>query len=165
GVGVLSAGEVMGAGLGAHAVAGVSFAVIAVVASAFGNWFAWRGQQAGSQVLPSTAWAMAYGTGTLALYALVTGVSWSVAWSPAYVISLLYLAVFGSVIAFGLYFTIARARGYAVASYISALTPPIAMLVSVMFEGARFGVLALVGLALVLAGQLFLIRAPKRSAA
>ena len=80
-------------------------------------------------------------------------------------ISLLYLAVFGSVIAFGLYFTIARARGYAVASYISALTPPIAMLVSVMFEGARFGVLALVGLALVLAGQLFLIRAPKRSAA
>ncbi|WP_303699614.1 DMT family transporter [Brevundimonas naejangsanensis] len=165
GVGVLSAGEVLGAGLGGHAVAGVSFAVIAVVASAFGNWFAWRGQQAGSQVLPSTAWAMAYGTGTLALYAVITGVSWSVAWSPAYVISLLYLAVFGSVIAFGLYFTIARARGYAVASYISALTPPIAMLVSVMFEGARFGVLALVGLALVLAGQLFLIRAPKRSAA
>ena len=36
GVGVLSAGEVMGAGLGVHAVAGVSFAVIAVVASAFG---------------------------------------------------------------------------------------------------------------------------------
>jgi len=88
-----------------------------------------------------------------------------VAWSPAYVISLLYLAVFGSVIAFGLYFTIARARGYATASYISALTPPIAMLVSVMFEGARFGVLAFVGLALVLAGQVFLIRAPKRSAA
>jgi hypothetical protein len=34
-----------------------------------------------------------------------------------------------------------------------------------MFEGARFGLLALVGLALVLAGQVFLIRAPKRSAA
>jgi hypothetical protein len=39
------------------------------------------------------------------------------------------------------------------------------MLVSVLFEGARFGVIAFVGLALVLAGQLFLIRAPKRSAA
>ena len=71
----------------------------------------------------------------------------------------------GVSIAFGLYFTIARARGYALASYISALTPPIAMLVSVMFEGARFGVIAFAGLALVLAGQLFLIRAPKRSAA
>ena len=150
---------------GVHAVAGVSFAVIAVVASAFGNWFAWKGQQAGAQVLPGTAWAMAYGTGALALYGLITGVSWSVAWSPAYVISLLYLSLFGSVIAFGLYFTIARARGYALASYISALTPPIAMLVSVLFEGAKFGWIAFVGLGLVLAGQLFLIRAPKRSAA
>ncbi|MGH7018927.1 MAG: DMT family transporter [Brevundimonas sp.] len=165
GVAVLSGGEVMGAGLGLHAVEGVTFAVIAVVASAFGNWFAWKGQEAGAQVLPGTAWAMAYGTGALALYGLVTGVSWSVAWSPAYVISLLYLSLFGSVIAFGLYFTIARLRGFALASYVSALTPPIAMLVSVLFEGARFGVIAFVGLALVLAGQLFLIRAPKRSAA
>ncbi|MFC5374620.1 DMT family transporter [Brevundimonas faecalis] len=165
GVAVLSGGEVMGAGLGAHAVEGVVFAVIAVVASAFGNWFAWKGQQAGAEVLPGTAWAMAYGTAALALYGVVTGVSWSVAWSPAYVVSLLYLSLFGSVIAFGLYFTIARARGYALASYISALTPPIAMLVSVLFEGAKFGVTALIGLALVLAGQLFLIRAPKRSAA
>lgn len=165
GVAVLSGGQVMGAGLGVHAIAGVSFAVIAVIASAFGNWFAWRGQQAGAEVLPGTAWAMAYGTIVLALYGLVTGVSWSVEWSPAYVVSLLYLSVFGSVIAFGLYFTIARARGYALASYISALTPPIAMLVSVLFEGATFGLTALIGLALVLAGQLFLIRAPKRSAA
>lgn len=165
GVAVLSAGQIMGAGLGAHAVEGVAFAVTAVVASAFGNWFAWKGQTAGAEVLPGTAWAMAYGTILLALYGLVTGVSWSVAWSPAYVISLLYLSLFGSVIAFGLYFTIARARGYALASYISALTPPIAMLVSVLFEGATFGLTALIGLGLVLAGQLFLIRAPKRSAA
>ncbi|WP_333612869.1 DMT family transporter, partial [Brevundimonas bullata] len=41
GVAVLSGGEVMGAGLGLHAVEGMTFAVIAVVASAFGNWFAW----------------------------------------------------------------------------------------------------------------------------
>jgi hypothetical protein len=39
------------------------------------------------------------------------------------------------------------------------------MLVSVLFEGAKFGWIAFVGLGLVLAGQLFLIRAPKRSAA
>jgi hypothetical protein len=68
--------------------------------------------------------------------------------TPHYVLSLLYLSLFGSVIAFGLYFTIARQRGYALASYISALTPPIAMLVSVIFEGARFGWSALIGLAL-----------------
>jgi len=165
GVAVLSAGEVLGAGLGAHAVAGISFAVIAVVASAFGNWFAFRAQGAGATVLAGTAWAMAYGTGALILYSLATGVSWQVAWSPAYVLSLLYLAVFGSVVAFALYFTIARLRGHALASYVSALTPPIAMLVSVSFEGAQFGWWALAGLGLVLGGQVCLIKAPKKSAA
>jgi drug/metabolite transporter (DMT)-like permease len=104
---------------------------------------------------------MAYGTGLLAIYGLATGVEFSIAPTPAYIGSLLYLSLFGSVIAFGLYFTIARTIGYAMASYISALTPPIAMLVSVLFEGARFGWPALVGLLLVLSGQGLLIRAPK----
>ncbi len=165
GVAVLSGSEVLGAGLDDASLAGVGFALTAVVASAFGNYFAWRGQQAGSAVIPSTAWAMAYGTGLLALYGLATGVEWSIEPSLTYLGSLLYLSVFGSVIAFVVYFTIARTRGYALASYISALTPPIAMLVSVMFEDARFGWTALAGLALVLGGQVLLIRAPKISAA
>jgi drug/metabolite transporter (DMT)-like permease len=139
----------------------VGFAFCAVLASAFGNFFAFRGQEAGSAVIPSTACAMAYGTGLLVLFGLATGVEWAIEPTPAYLGSLLYLSVFGSVIAFGLYFTIARARGYALASYISALTPPIAMGVSVLFEGATFGWAALAGLALVLAGQGLLIKAPK----
>ena len=165
GVAVLSGSEVLGAGLDDSSLAGVGFALTAVVASAFGNFFAWRGQQAGSAVIPSTAWAMAYGTILLALYGLATGVEWSIEPSLTYLGSLLYLSVFGSVIAFVVYFTIARMRGYALASYISALTPPIAMLVSVLFEDAHFGWTALAGLALVLAGQVLLIRAPKASAA
>ncbi|HST92000.1 MAG TPA: EamA family transporter [Brevundimonas sp.] len=165
GVAVLSGAEALGVGLGDQAVEGVGFALLAVVASAFGNYFAWRGQSHGSAVIPSTAWAMAYGTVLLALYGLATGVEWSIEPTARYLGSLLYLAVFGSVIAFVVYFTIARTRGYALASYISALTPPIAMLVSVLFEDARFGWPALAGLALVLSGQVLMIRAPKISAA
>ena len=161
GVGVLSFGQLSAAGPGVAPGAGVALALCAVLASALGNWFAWRGQQAGAPVLPATAWAMAYGTAMLVLYGFATGVTWRIEPTPAYVLSLLYLSLFGSVIAFGLYFTLARQRGYALASYISALTPPIAMLVSVMFEGARFGWSALAGLVLVLAGQALLIRAPK----
>jgi drug/metabolite transporter (DMT)-like permease len=104
---------------------------------------------------------MAYGTGLLALYGFATGAEWRIEPTPAYVLSLLYLSILGSVVAFALYFTIARHRGYALASYISALTPPIAMVVSVLFEDAKFGPSAFGGLALVLAGQVLLIRAPK----
>ncbi len=164
GVAVLSGGEVLNAGFDRRAALGVGLALIATTASAFGNFFAWKGQQRGSQAIPSTAWAMAWGTGLLALYGLATGVEFTIDPNFTYVGSLLYLSVFGSVIAFGLYFTIARMIGYAMASYISALTPPIAMLVSVLFEGARFGWPALAGLALVLSGQALLIRAPKVAA-
>ena len=161
GGGVLSFGQLSGAGAGLDPGLGVIFAITAVLASALGNWFAWKGQQAGAPVLTATAWAMAYGTAMLAIYGVFTGVTWWIELTPAYVLSLLYLSLFGSVIAFGLYFSIARQRGYALASYISALTPPIAMLVSVFFEGARFGWSALIGLGLVLVGQVLLIRAPK----
>lgn len=161
GVAVLSWGELAGNSLGERAGTGILFGFIAVFASAIGNWFAWRGQQAGSAVLPATAWAMGYGTVILAAFALVSGRSFHVDWSASYILSLLYLSLIGSVLTFGLYFSLARSRGYALAAYISALTPPIAMLVSVVFEGARFGWMALAGLGLVLAGQLFIARAPK----
>lgn len=163
GVVVLSGGEVLSAGFDREAALGVGLALIAVTASAFGNFFAWKGQNHGSAAIPSTAWAMAYGTGLLALYGLATGVEFSIDPNFTYVGSLLYLSVFGSVIAFGLYFTIARMIGYAMASYVSALTPPVAMLVSVLFEGAHFGWSALAGLLLVLSGQALMIRAPKIS--
>ena len=161
GVAVLSGGEVLSAGFDGRAALGVGLALIATTASAFGNFFAWKGQQKGSAAIPSTAWAMAYGTGLLVIYGLATGVEFTIDPTPTYIGSLLYLSIFGSVIAFGLYFTIARVIGYAMASYISALTPPIAMLVSVLFEDARFGWPAAVGLLLVLSGQALLIRAPK----
>lgn len=165
GVVVLSGSEMIAADMDQRALIGIGMAVIAVMSSALGNFFSWRGQQAGSPVLGSTAWAMAYGTAMLAAYGFVTGVEWRIETTPGYLISLLYLSVLGSVVAFAIYFWVARNRGYALASYISALTPPIAMLVSVLFENARFGWVALAGLALVLAGQVLLIRAPKVSAA
>jgi drug/metabolite transporter (DMT)-like permease len=59
------------------------------------------------------------------------------------------------------YYGLARRRGYATASYVSALTPPLAMLVSALLEGKSWGGFALAGVALVLAGQALLLRARK----
>jgi len=165
GVGVLFASELMRTGMDQRAIVGLVMALTAVYASAMGNLFAWRAQAAAAPLIPATAWAMAYGTLFLALFGVASGVEWAFEFTPRYVLSLLHLSVLGSVVAFLLYFTLARARGYALASYISALTPPVAMLVSMLFEGARFGPLAFAGLILVLAGQVLLIKAPRRSAA
>jgi len=161
GVAVLSWGEVWQGALKTEALVGIGFALAGVLTAAIGNMFASKGQAQGVSVAASTAWSMAYGAGGLALYALVSGTPFLFEPTVGYVVSLLYLAVFGSVAAFLLYYALARRTGYSFASYISALTPPIAMGISAVFEGARWGWEALAGLVLVLIGQVLLIRAPK----
>ncbi len=163
GVAVMSGGEVFGADLSPAMALGVALSLMAAVVSTGGNYFAWRGQQKGTNVLPGTAWAMAYGSAGLVLFGLATGVHWSLALTPTYLGSLLYLAVFGSVIAFALYLNLGRSHGYTLASYIGALVPVIATVVSVLFENARFQWTALAGLVLVIAGQVLVIRSPKKT--
>jgi drug/metabolite transporter (DMT)-like permease len=101
---------------------------------------------------------MIYGALVLALFCLATGRAFVFDASVAYVVSLLYLAIIGSVIAFLVYYTLARRRGYAMASYVSAVVPLVAMLVSSALEAKTWGPLALSGVALVLAGQWLLLR-------
>jgi drug/metabolite transporter (DMT)-like permease len=159
GVAVLSWSEIANAHLSGRARSGLGMAFIAVLSAAVGNVCARRAEALGASVAGLTTWSMAYGTLLLALYALLTGQSWIFQFSFAYIASLVYLAVFGSVVAFLFYYGLARRRGYATAAYIAALTPAVAMLVSSLFEGKTWGPMAVGGLALVLLGQWLLLRA------
>lgn len=159
GVAFLSWEEIVTSQMGERALMGVGLTFAAVVGASIGNVFAQRGELAGASVAGSTAWAMAYGAVLLAAFAAVTGRSWTFEPSWFYVLSLVHLALNGSVVAFLLYYGLARRRGYSTASYISALTPPVAMAVSSVFENKSWGLLALGGVALVLLGQFLLLRA------
>jgi drug/metabolite transporter (DMT)-like permease len=158
GVAMLAWGEIVQANFGAGAVAGVLLTLAGVLFAVVGNLFARRGEVAGAGVTLSTAWAMAYGAAALALYALATGKTWTVEPSWAYALSFLHLSLNGSVIAFLMYYGLARRRGYATASYVSALAPALAMLMSALFEGKTWGITALGGVALLLSGQFLLLR-------
>lgn len=159
GVAVLSAEELRITALDPKTAMGVLLAFGAVLAAAIGNLFARRGEVLGARVLPFTAWAMGYGAAFLTLYGLAAGIDWRVTPNWAYALSLLHLSVFGSVVAFVLYYGLARRRGFTLASYISALTPPVAMLVSTLFEAKSWTPAALAGLAAIVAGQWLLMRA------
>lgn len=158
GVGLLSWEEIASAQMSARAWTGIGLTLAGVLAAAIGNAYARRAELAGAGVAASTGWAMAYGAGMLALFALFTGKTWAFEFTWHYVLSLLHLSIVGSVIAFLLYYGLARRRGYALASYISALTPPVAMTVSALFEDKSWGLSALGGVALVLFGQVLLMR-------
>jgi drug/metabolite transporter (DMT)-like permease len=158
GVALLCWSEIASTHLGTQAGIGFGMACMAILTAAIGNLCARRGEIAGAPVAALTVWAMVYGTMFLSLYALLTGRAWLFEMSFAYVASLVYLAIVGSVVAFLFYYGLARRRGYASAAYITALTPPVAMGVSTVFEGKRWGALAFAGLSLVLFGQWLLLR-------
>ncbi len=158
GVGVLSWSEIAQSQMNTRTLIGLAMVLAAVVAATFGNIFARRGEEAGAPLAASTAWSMTYGSLLLAIYAAATGRVWNFELSATYVLSLFYLAVVGSVVAFLLYFGLARRRGYTMASYVLALTPLLAMVMSTVFEGKRWSLLGLGGVALVLVGQWLLLR-------
>jgi drug/metabolite transporter (DMT)-like permease len=66
---------------------------------------------------------------------------------------LLYLVIFGSVIAFGSYLTLVGRIGPGRAAYATVAFPVVAILVSVLFEDYHLTPLALVAVALVVAGN------------
>lgn len=161
GVAFLSWEELASANFGARALIGILLTLVAVVAAVVGNIFARRNEMLNVGVAASTGWAMAYGALILAIFATLTGRPWVYEPTWEYTLSLLHLTVNGSVIAFLLYYGLARRRGYATASYISALAPPVAMFVSTVFEAKTWGILALGGVALVLAGQWLLLKSKR----
>ena len=81
-----------------------------------------------------------------------------------YVLSLGYLALFGSILAFGAYLTLIGRIGAERAGYTGAAIPIVALLMSTCFEGLRWHVGTVIGIALCLAGNfLVLRRAPSRA--
>jgi drug/metabolite transporter (DMT)-like permease len=65
-----------------------------------------RHQRRGLETLTTNSWAMLYGTLVMGAIALVRGDDFTPQWTLSYMGALLYLALFGSVIAFGAYFTL-----------------------------------------------------------
>ena len=70
-----------------------------------------------------------------------------------YVLSLLYLALAGTSLAFGLYLVLLKRIGAARAAYTSVLFPVVALTVSTLFEGYRWSVPAVLGLVVLVAGN------------
>lgn len=126
--------------------------------ASFGNIFAARNSRDGLPVLVCNAWGMLYGA--LALYgsALLTGSPITLDWNFTYMASLLYLAVFGSVVGFWAYVTLIGNIGPDRAAYSSLLFPVVALLISTLFEGYQWTLLGLAGFGLVLAGNWLVMR-------
>jgi drug/metabolite transporter (DMT)-like permease len=132
---------------------GAGLALGATYVASLGNMAAMRNTQSGLPVVTVNAYGMAYGAIGLAVIAAVRGTP--VVFDPRwpYVLSLLYLSLAGTSLAFGLYLALIKRIGAARAAYTSVLFPVVALAVSTLFEGYRWSLPAVFGLAVLVAGN------------
>lgn len=120
----------------------------AVLAACVGNMLTLKLTRAGQGLLPVLAWGMGYGAAFLLIASVVSGVGLHFDFRWPYVLSWLYLSLFGTVIAFVLYFKLAQRQGAARAALMGVIIPVIALAVSALLEGWQVTPLALLGMAL-----------------
>ncbi|MDJ0657260.1 MAG: EamA family transporter [Xanthomonadales bacterium] len=138
---------------------GAALAVLSALVASFGNMVSQASQRARLPVMQSNAWGMFYGALTTALVAALDGQAFNFDWSPGYVGSLVYLTVFGSIVAFGAYLTLLGRIGADRAGYAMVLFPVVALVISVVLEGLEISAGLVVGCTLVIAGNILVMRA------
>lgn len=132
---------------------GALLALGATYLASLGNMAAMRNTQSGMPVVTANAYGMAYGTVGLALIAAIRGTPVEFDPSWPYVVSLLYLSLAGTSLAFGLYLVLIKRIGPSRAAYTSVLFPVVALAVSTLFEGYRWSLPSFTGLAVLVAGN------------
>ena len=122
-----------------------------------GNMVSQAAQKDALPIVQSNAWGMLYGSISTAIFAGVQGYEFVFDWSAGYTISLAYLTVFGSIIAFGAYLTLLGRIGAHRAGYAMVMFPVVALVLSIAFEGLQPDASIILGTALVLVGNMFVL--------
>lgn len=140
---------------------GIGLSALGTFGFSLGNMISLRNQKKGLEVLTTNSWAMLYGTLLIAAIALMREDNFTPQWTFSYLSALLYLAIFGSVIAFGAYFTLVGRIGPSRAAYSTLLFPLVALTLSTLYEGYVWQVNAIAGLVLILLGNLVMFARPE----
>jgi drug/metabolite transporter (DMT)-like permease len=136
---------------------GLLMCIVGTISASLGNIVSARSQKAGLPVIQTNAFGMAYGSIFMFVLAIVRGVEFSFDPSIEYIGSMLFLAIFGSVVAFGTYLTLLGRIGPDRAGYVTVLFPIIALILSTLFEGFSWSFAGIIGIIFVLIGNVFIL--------
>lgn len=142
---------------------GVLFTALSVLLSTVGSVAASRNREHGLPFWPALGFGMLYGAAVAAVVALWQGGRFMPPAAASWWIALLYLALIGSVLSFACFLTLQERIGPGPAGAVGVLTPLLALVVSMAFEGFRPATLTFVGAALAVLGNVLMLvtrRAP-----
>ncbi|SHM76365.1 Permease of the drug/metabolite transporter (DMT) superfamily [Pseudomonas asturiensis] len=153
--------EMSGHGASHQTLIGLGLALLGTLCFSAGNMLSSMQQKAGLRPLTTNAWGMFYGATILCAYCLLSGTPFTVEWNGRYIGSLLYLVIPGSVIGFTAYLTLVGRMGPERAAYCTVLFPVVALNISAWVEGYQWTPVALIGLVLVMVGNVLVFRKAK----
>ena len=143
--------------LSSEAMIGLGLSIGGTAVASFGNMTSVRNSKHNIGVLQGNAWGMLYAAIFLSAFVLLSGGKFSFDPSAPYIVSLLYLSVFGTVLAFAFYFILIKDIGPEKASYTVVLFPVVAVILSILFEGFELQASSLLGFILVLTGNVIVL--------
>jgi drug/metabolite transporter (DMT)-like permease len=153
GIGLIFMHEIESFDLTDKSLLGLALGFSSVLLASFGNITSARNSKHNIPVLQANAFGMGYGALALTILALGLGKEFSFSATLPYMTSLMYLAVFGSIIAFTSYLTLIKSIGADKASYSIMVVPVVALIISSFFEGYVWSFSAIAGLILVVGGN------------
>jgi drug/metabolite transporter (DMT)-like permease len=141
---------------------GIGWAVLGTLIFSFGNMASRRNNSLGITPVSANSWGMGIGALVLLGLILASGQPVILPTKPVYWTALVYLAVIGSVVGFTTYLVLVARIGSARAGYATVLFPIVALAISTVFEGYNWTSLAMIGVALILVGNVITFWHPRK---
>ena len=132
---------------------GVGIGLIAVLCASAGNLLSYKNYLMNVPVMAANAWGMFYGMAFTGVACLVFSETFIIPTHLSFWTALIYLSIFGTVIAFGAYNYLVGKIGAEKAAYTTLFSPMIAILLSSFFENLKVTPFLLLGITFCLLGN------------
>ncbi len=143
-------------------ITGLAYAVTGTVFASLGNIASAYTQRKNVPVIQGNAFGMLYGGTVMMGIAILSGTELRWDMSLSYSLSLLYLAIFGSIVAFGTYLTLIGNIGADKAAYVLVIIPVISLLISTFSEGYQWTWWSIFGALFIVMGNTIALRKSKK---
>lgn len=148
--------------LGTETLLGLSLCFIGTLFASTGNMVSMKNKIMNIPMMQANAWGMFYGAVIMSVLLLAQGKTFTFSYTLPYISSLIYLSIFGSIIAFAAYLTLLNNIGAHKASYTSVMFPAVAVIISTVVEGFSWNIYTVIGLLIILTGNIVVLTKPRR---
>lgn len=158
GIGLVFKQEILSFSLSSNNSIALLISGLGAFSASLGNIVSAYNQKLKLPVIQTNVFGMMYGAIFMLIISLIMGKPFNFEFSFAYISSLLYLALFGSIIAFTCYLTLLGKIGADKAAYVTLIIPVIALILSTIFEEYRWTNCGFIGVVLILIGNMLVLK-------